>query len=263
MFNIKDFEIVGTSRYENSEITDSTEVEIRDNLMRLDTDDVRSRVLSKLVWLEDVTVKKSYPNTLTLKITESIPTYILTSDYGYYIVSQGNKLLDITPAPNNELITIKGFDVKNLAVGDIIQSDENLKETTLEDIYSELTENNILTEVRYIDLTDVYNIKLNYQNRVELRLGDFKDLGYKISYANTLLHENIGPEETGALIMQGSNQAIFRTSEELALGDNIPVTPPTDTSTVTTLPTDISGITSGTDNAVTTSGTVAPASTSP
>jgi cell division protein FtsQ len=221
MFNIKEFEIIGSSKYTPAELEEATGVKLRDNLTRLEADEVRTKILSNLIWLEDVKVKKSFPNTLTLQVTESIPTYILTSDYGYYIVSQGNKLLEITPAPNNDLITIKGFNVKNLNTGDIIQSDENLKDTTLEDIYSELTDNNILSEIKYIDLTDVYNIKLNYQNRVEVRLGDFKDLGYKISYANVLLHENIGEDETGALIMQGYNQAIFRTSEELALSDDI------------------------------------------
>ena len=61
-----------------------------------------------------------------------------------------------------------------------------------------------------IDLTDKYDIKINYNNSINFEAGNSNDIAYKIKLADTVLGD-IGSDKKGTMVMVGVNQISFRT----------------------------------------------------
>lgn len=74
-----------------------------------------------------------------------------------------------------------------------------------------------------LDLTDLYNITMNYQDRIRFQLGSTVELAYKINYGLDLVtgrenQEYIGSDETGTLDLSlaGDTKQAYFTEEVLS-----------------------------------------------
>jgi hypothetical protein len=101
-----------------------------------------------------------------------------------------------------------------------------------------------------VDMTDKYDIRVCFDDRIIFDLGNWNELEYKITLAETVI-DRLGIDKTGYLTMIGNNQCAFRDSS--LVDDMDPIK-----STVTTTATDT---TSDTDTQTTTTATTAAATT--
>jgi hypothetical protein len=67
----------------------------------------------------------------------------------------------------------------------------------------------MLADVVSVDMTDKYDIVINYADRIYVKLGAYSDLEYKIKYAYTVITQNISEQKSGYLIFINSNSASF------------------------------------------------------
>ena len=58
-------------------------------------------------------------------------------------------------------------------------------------------------------MTDKYDIKVNYDNRINFELGNSNDVTYKLKLAETVFND-LGDDKKGTMEMIGSNQISFR-----------------------------------------------------
>lgn len=58
-----------------------------------------------------------------------------------------------------------------------------------------------LADINYVDVEDILNIKFGWQNRATVLLGPRSNMQDKLNAAATLLHNEIGPDESGTLDM--------------------------------------------------------------
>ena len=209
LFNIKTIRVEGSSEYNASEIVEASKVYKGDNLVRLNTDKAKNNILTTLMYVDDVTIKKDFPNTLTIVTVASVPAMnVLAEDGTYILASEGLKNLSSTNTTSNDgLMQVVGFEPVLLNNNTKVSSNDEQKVKILNTIYSSLKDNDMLSNVVSIDITDKYDIMVNYSNRVYIKLGSYSDLEYKIRYSATVIDDYISEQKTGYLIFINSNSA--------------------------------------------------------
>ncbi len=208
-FNIQTIEIAGESSvYTAEDIAKASGVHTGDHLMRLNAGEVRENILNRLVFVDDVSIKKNYPGTLVITVTPSRPAYNLVDESGTLQVSATGKILKNSPETDHSLPTIVGYEPKTREAGKILSSKDSQKDQILE-LFVEVLDDDITYPITRIDMTDKYNIVVTFDNRIEFSMGSWSDMTYKITLAQTVMTE-LADDASGYLTMIGDHQCSYR-----------------------------------------------------
>lgn len=209
LFNIKKININGDVDYLDDTIKQASGLKIGDNLVRLDAKNAEKKILSSLIYIEEVDIDKKYPDTLEINLKKCEPAANVEYNDGYLLVSKKGKILEVAKEPDANILTVKGFESEEVEQGGYVQSDDEKKTKIYNEIIDAITKYNI-SNVVSIDMTDKYAIVINYDNRVNFELGNSNDIAYKIKLADTVLSD-MDKDKKGTMVMVGANQISFRT----------------------------------------------------
>ena len=108
LFKVKNIKIIGsekTNPYKLKQILSSN----LDNLITLDKDLTKS-LLEEVGWVKRASIKKIYPNTLSINIVESDPFAIFYNDQDIFLIDIDGEIISSNPDINKykSLLTIRG-----------------------------------------------------------------------------------------------------------------------------------------------------------
>ena len=214
LFKIEKINVEGKTQYDTNSIIQSSKIKIGDNLLRINKDKIRQNIVNDLIYIDNVTVKRSFPNTVDIIVEPSVPYANVAYDKGFLLISKTGKILSSSEQPQEGIVVFKGFKPKKLDRGSIIMSDDKEQDKLLTSLCEEVYKFGI-TQINSIDITDKYNITMLYDNRITIEIGSQNDLEYKIKYANELINKNISPKKEGTIFMRGDNGASFVEKKDL------------------------------------------------
>lgn len=182
-FNINKIVISGDKVYSDKEIIEASGIEKGDNLIFLSKSALDEEISSELAYVGSVKIKRRLPSTLEIVVTKT-DAYMAVAKDGYYIILDRNgKVLekDLETVGENIILANLG-EIETINVGEIITLKEEKVFTKLNSLLEEC-ENVGITDISMLDLSDIYNIKLVYQGRITLELGetDKNNLGSKLA----------------------------------------------------------------------------------
>lgn len=235
-FNIKYFEISSNTSYQLVDIAKASKVNKGDNLLRLDTEKVRKNILDTMLYVDDVKVKKSFPFTLKIDLVPSEELAYIYSDDKYILISKSWRILDSAEAvKNKELMIVEGFEPssdqlmtimkekKTEETTDDSSSDSTITKNENDELRTEILENLFgiiekrkIKSINRINISDPYEISINYDNRIQIIVGDGNDLEYKMRLAYQILTDEplSRKNKKGYLIYQGNSQYSYVTEED-------------------------------------------------
>lgn len=210
-FKIETINIEGVTLYSNEQIIGAAGVRKGDNLFRTDIRDIENTLSQMMVYADEVKVRRKLPSTLNITVKEAVPLYNLEQDGRYYIVSESGKILESgLSAPKEGLMLITGYEIKDTSPNVPLESKDEMKEKIIDDLKVGI-EKNGFDGIESIDVTDRTDIKLNYQNRIEIRLGSSYDISYKLSYTKAVLKSlarTYGDSYEGTLIYHSASSGM-------------------------------------------------------
>lgn len=217
-FNINKINVKGDVDYSSEEIIRISGIGKGDNMVRLDAKKAASNILNSMIYIEDVNIDKKYPDTLEINLTKCIAAANIQLGDKYIIVSQKGKILEKADSAQSELITVIGFDLSSETLGTYIESNDEQKTEIYFEIFDYILKSD--NKIKNIDMTDKYDIKVNYADRINFELGNANDVTYKLKLAETVFND-LGDDKKGTMEMIGSNQISFRsdTSSEKNTSD--------------------------------------------
>lgn len=214
LFNIKDIEVVGQSQYQKTDIIAVSGVKTGDNLIKTNVKTVHSNVMDNLSYVDDVRVKKKFPDKLIIEVKPSIPTAMVEYEEKYLLISETCRILETLDTPNRAVPIIKGYAVNPKYTKGKIKSTDELQDKALEEICTQIAKQNLYKMIDF-DIKDVYAISANYENRISIRLGNSSELDYKLRYAMQILTEQLPTTKEGYLIFRANNQYQYVSREDM------------------------------------------------
>jgi len=209
-FNIKTICVTGNAEdYTVSAIVEAAEVEIGDNMMRLNVDEAEQKALSSLIHVESVQIKREFPDTLEIHVEKCTPAYNVVYEYGTLIVSEHGRILENTMNPQDGLVKIVGYEPEETTPGYTIHSTDERRDKIFSAFRELIYQGGLSTPIVSIDLEDVNDIMVNFGNRITFDMGNWNEIEYKISFAEQIIASQPADKQ-GYLVMVGSNQCSFR-----------------------------------------------------
>lgn len=215
-FNIETIDVEGTSKYTAEEIVAKSGLQTGDNLFRISTGDASKRIISELEYIDNVEIRRSFPNKLTITVTEAKPVMSLSSGTNYYLVSDAGRILESgLSGPKENTFVVTGIDLNGYKNGDFISTDTSPEMETLHTINDICAEMDF-TGLTRIDLNSIVDIRIYVNDRIRIDIGSVTDLKYKLTFAREIIDGQLDKEEKGIVDVKQAGTAYFRPSDELS-----------------------------------------------
>lgn len=198
LFKTEKIEVEGDKYYYEEQIIAFSGVELQQNIIVGAFTSTPENISENLPYVEKAEISFSIPDTITIKITDAVPSYVIKNGEKYLLISSKGRILDSVDSNEDKLPELKCDKLKSTKPGDYVTfSDENVPDI-LEDVSESLTANDV-KNITAFDVTDTANITLEYDKRITINIGLPEDIDYKIRTAMTIINEKLDPNNTGTI----------------------------------------------------------------
>jgi len=189
-FRVESVQVVGVERYTAEEIQTVASVEKGSNLILTPGEQVAGRLYKNLPHVDHVDVRKRFPTTLRLEVTESVPAAVIpasatvemTGEDGeiiptvavtgeLWIIDPKGRLLEpADEAAQNQYITVTGVAAFEPVQGEIIDVENPNQKASLIGLLQALESEGMLANVTDIDASLTTEISMVYDGRITAKL---------------------------------------------------------------------------------------------
>ena len=197
VFKVGKIDISGESGYSYDEIAEISGIKEGDNLFACDTNKVKKNIESALPYVDNVEVRRSLPNKIVVSVGTVEPKFAFEHDGGYIVVSCSGKMFEIKEGKPENVIELRGVELKNYDLCEKIDYVEPLAKDKIGEIVESAEKNGF--NVTKIDVSNLYNIVVGYNNSVDVLLGAPEEIDYKIMTAKEILCNKLNENDKGSL----------------------------------------------------------------
>ena len=198
LFKTEKIDIEGDIYYDRSQIIGFSNVAENQNIFIGAMNSTPQDIVDHLPYVESATIGFSIPDTITIKIKNAVPTYAVKDGNGYLIVSSKGRILDTANFKTEELVELICGDIKDKAKGRYIDFGDDSVPEILNSVAKSFAANGV-DRIMGFDITDLTQIKINFDNRITINIGLPEDIDYKIKTAFTIINEKLDPNGTGTV----------------------------------------------------------------
>ena len=209
---VKTCEVVGDTRYDVGELRRAAGVKREDKLYRLDTEKLEEAILSECLYIREVEVRRSFPNTLIFSVEERKPTWYLEITGDFYVLDEEMMVIEETRdeasliragvtklcLPNLTEAICGEFPVFGTVSGR--SEEENRREiiTTCE-LLVMFQRHGIKKELTALDLASRFSVSAVFAGSYEIYFGDYRQMETKILLTEEILAKNRDTYAAGEL----------------------------------------------------------------
>lgn len=198
LFKTEKIVVEGDDYYYDEQIIAFSNVKLQQNIFIASLGSTPEEICENLPYVEEAKVSFSIPDTVTIKITDAVPSYVIKSGNDYLLVSSKGRILDSATENTDRLPELTCGELKSTEIGQYVSfSDESIPDI-LQDV-SESIRANKVENITGFDVTDPANITLNYDNRITINLGLPEDIDYKLRTAMAIINDKLDPNNTGTV----------------------------------------------------------------
>lgn len=222
-FKVDSITVVGSDKYPPDELIAASGIEKGQNLFRVNTGEVRDSLLKKYPYIDDVAVRLKLPHEIRLEVTQCVPAGALRSGDEFLIITRGGKVLErgLVFIPE-DIPLIRGVETGNAQPGDMLAKDpEDLSYTGVNDalrmleyLFKAVAETGF-DDITNVDLTDPYNMKIVYENRLLLNLGTESELPAKLNFLKEMIENRLPSDAQGLIDASNMGKSLIYTEMTL------------------------------------------------
>ena len=205
LFNVDRINIEGNTLYEELDLIEPSGIEKGENLFEVDTVYAEDKLYSVYSYIEEVEVKRAFPNAVNIKIVEAIPFSVIEEADGYTLVSAGGKVLErgLEEVPRG-MLSVRGLST-------ITSTEDDIKRMDLMKKIIGTMQKLGMENYNFLDLSDTLEITMIYDNRVKVNLGNELEMDYKLQFADNVITEKLS--KTGYQLVDASVPGEVMTKE--------------------------------------------------
>ncbi len=205
-FKVETVSVTGVDAYMKYAVYEASGIREGDSLLGLSKARVSGRILQKLPYVDTVQIRIKLPDTVNIEVTAVDITYAVASADGrLWQISSSGKVVDILDAADAwDFTSIEGVTLENPSIGKQAVAYEPPAETLEEGVVLDgptasqrleaalriadaMEELGMLEGVVSIDASDLSELGFNYEDRLQIQLGDHNNLFNKVSAAKSAI----------------------------------------------------------------------------
>jgi cell division protein FtsQ len=207
-FKIKTVAIDGSSIYTADEIAAASGIEAGESLILLDRAGVKKVILDSFIYIDDVKVTAKFPDAATVSITPSVAAASVETVRGWLLITKSGKTLEVATEPKSGTVIIKGAGADGITPGTAFDLSDDIREHLVLSL-AERGFGILSDKLTWVDIEDEANIVFLYDDRLEINIGSYNDVDYKIEFIQNVIKNEIGPNTSGRLTYLPDNSLQF------------------------------------------------------
>ena len=210
IFNIRSVSVEGNVLVTAEQFQEKLKTACRSKIFPQRQTKIRN-TLKTIPYIDTVDVQKRlFPPSVKVTVTEYTPSAYIKIDGKTLLVNSELRVLTDTGNNGETLPTVTGLTVTDYKLGEILKTDENEKFDITKISLSTLEATGILDKVIEINVTDVTDITMNYDNRITVQCGTQLDLERKIRlFRETVMSNSLTENARGTMDLSESGKAIY------------------------------------------------------
>ncbi len=204
IFKTDNIIVEGDTIYSSEEIIDASGLYYGENIFLSPKKAAAKSIVDEYPYIETAEISFKIPGTQIITVTAAIPSYEVSVDDGYIVVSSSGRILEYNEEATDSIPTVKGVTVTETEVGEYITYEKSSTQQIISEVIDAINENSV-SGIYGIDISNAANIKLNYDNRITILLGLPEDVSYKLRTAMTIIEDELVSTDKGELDVSLSN----------------------------------------------------------
>lgn len=204
-FRVNTMMVDGNSRYTSEEIIAASGVQQGDNLFTLNKGKMVSQILTRLPYVDDLSINRKLPDTLIFQVTESTPVAWIESEGTCWLLDHRCKILEAGDSSITEgLPEVLGLTPVDATVGNrlTVNPEEQNKLDRLREFFTAIAGRQMTGSLTsFIDLSSENEIRFGYGENLTVIFplnGDYDQETYELKRALESMDER-GIPRTGTL----------------------------------------------------------------
>jgi cell division protein FtsQ len=189
----------GNNKLASDEIVQKSSLKLGTKIFQNKLFLARKKILD-FSYVKNVKIKRNLPDTIQIEITERVPFAKIRVGDEILIFDSEGIIIDTACVNKSEkfvnLIEFFGLNVGSteLKKNIVNETPEIQKFEICKTFVSELTKQNLSDKIKTIDISDENKVKLNYDDKIFVNIGNCENIPYKIRFLKQVLSENLQGE---------------------------------------------------------------------
>ena len=208
-FRVEEITVTGCDPYSAWTVSEASGIEVGDSLLFFGEATASSRIMDALPYIKSVRFSIKLPGSVNIIIEEAPVAYALqAADGSWWMMTSDGKIAEKTDAEEaNKTTIIKGVVLQDPEVGEQAKAYEQTENTAATGadrlsaalhLIQLLEANEILGKMSHVDVSNLQQLQMWYQNQYQIRLGSLQELETKIATVKAAIPK-IGAYQTGIM----------------------------------------------------------------
>lgn len=209
-FVIMEITVSDSEYYTEYDIIKTSGLEKGKSIFTCNNSKIEQMLCVRHPYISNATVKKVFPTTVSITIEETDGAmYVPLLSDGYALNPEMKVLGRIKDSDNK--IEIRTNGVKRCMVGENVVFSQERDRKLAEEVYGALCITGLDDETTYIDVSDRFNICLNYDSRFDVFIGDEEGILHKMKILEKVVVDF--PLDSGTITVNNNGRAIIALSD--------------------------------------------------
>ena len=205
-FVIREIKVSPSEYYTEQEIIETSDLEIGKSIFTCNTSSIEENICLYHPYISKAEVKRKYPTTIEIIVEEQDGAmYVPLLNDGYALNPEMKVLGRIKDSDNK--IEVRTNGVKRCMVGEQVTFRHDRDRLLAEELYSALNASGLSDKTVYIDVSDRFDITLNYDNRFDVYIGDEDGIAHKIKILEKVVADF--PLDSGKITVNNNDRAVI------------------------------------------------------
>lgn len=218
LFVVETVIVDGTDTYSYLEICTTADIKTGSVIFFANEKAVNSALTAKFPYIRKAELEKQYPSTVNIVITEEVPRYYIEYDGEYFVITDEMKVLEKYTDKERMLVRFKN--IKPVYIPDLYKAIVSYKLDFISDkdtrhvreVLKTLSEWENFDRITSLDMTNRFNIRMVYDERITVRFGNKSDLDDKIRFASGIISK-YSDGAYGTIIVDSTEEAVARMTD--------------------------------------------------
>lgn len=201
LFRVRSIQVYGNVNLSDEEVILQSGLASGQNIFAVNKEQVAQRI-DQNRYLKFQSLRRDYPDTVTLVVYERLPCATLQSLGIQYTLDKTGRVLEETEhmTPMEGLVVVTGMRVEQAVVGREITSHTPEQLAVLKEVLYELDTKGMQQEISELNVSDLDNLYLVSVDGFSIRLGDSAQIGPKLISFQAVHEELLRMEKSGGTI---------------------------------------------------------------
>lgn len=215
-FKINTITISGDKVYSDKTVTKKSGIVIGENLFKVNEEKLSEKLSKDLPYIKSVTVERKLPDTVIINVEAAKEIAAVTTKKGFVLLDETGKVLDKDASILKENVAvINNIKLKEYIEGEkVVLTDEKKTEALLK--LFEAIKNADMPLLTEIDLKNINDIKIKYDDRITFAVGSLTNIETKLARGMAALEKEneINAYSEGTLDLKTEPYVYFKSGSD-------------------------------------------------